>query len=97
MTPYLRKRSWPIPNNQLLGLKLVVVTADGENIDMSIVELINKPVLLADPSRPEPGQVMAKFFGFSQADRRITTQHLSDDRTEVLVQSFILLAQLLVY
>ena len=42
-----------------LAFKLVVVAANGENVDMRIIESMYEPVLLAKPSRPESSQVVA--------------------------------------
>jgi hypothetical protein len=37
----------------------IVMAADGEDIDMAIVEPIDEPVSLAEPSRRKAGKVMA--------------------------------------
>jgi hypothetical protein len=43
-----------------LGLKSVVVAADRKDIDMSIVKLIDEPVLSAKPPRPKAGKIVSK-------------------------------------
>jgi hypothetical protein len=80
-----------------LELKRIVVTTDGENIDVGVVEFVYQSVSLAQTSRPKAGKAMTKRFGFSQSGGGVTPQHFFKNGPEVFVHSIIALPQILVH
>jgi hypothetical protein len=47
------------------------MAADGEDVDPIVVVCLDQPVLLAEPARPEAGEVVPEPPWPPEADRRI--------------------------
>jgi len=50
------------------------MAADGEDVDPIVVVCVDQPVLLAEPARPKPREVVPEARGLPEADRRVAAR-----------------------
>lgn len=72
---------------------LIVVSADGKDIDVLFVELIDQTVLLGNSFRPEPRQVVSQLLWFSQPNRRVRAKHFLEYLAEGFVEFLVFISQ----
>jgi len=71
------------------GFDLIVVATDGEDVDVVPVEPVYHPVALAEPARPEAGEILAQRFRLAGSGGRIIAKHFLQDDAKRSVQAFI--------
>ena len=75
---------WRVLSNSPWGLELstvIVVPANGEDVNGGIVESVDQPVPLRQTSRPEAGETVLEGLGLARTDGGIATLHLPNEST----------------